>query len=110
MRASWILFIRPLGAVFLRIKAHGSEFIDHKRLPIDAEPLLLKNRSAWRVYGDNQCNDHHRDCQNQQAQKRAYYVKNTLRYQKQLLLPQYRLCYLNDHIGRAFLCQTAGRC
>jgi len=23
----------------------------------------------------------HRDCQNQQAKKRAYYVKNTLRYQ-----------------------------
>ncbi len=73
-------------------------------------PLLLKNWGTWRVQSDDQCNDYHRDCQNQQAQERTYYVKSTLRYQVQLLLFQYRFCYLNDHIGRALLCQTAARC
>ena len=77
---------------------------------METEPLLLKNWGTWRVQSDDQCNDYHRDCQNQQAQERTYYVKSTLRYQVQLLLFQYRFCYLNDHIGRALLCQTAARC
>ena len=51
---------------------------------MEAEPLLLKNWGTWRVQSDDQCNDYHRDCQNQQAQERTYYVKSTLRYQVQL--------------------------
>ena len=77
---------------------------------METEPLLLKNWGTWRVQSDDQCNDYHRDCQNQQAQERTYYVKSTLRYQVQLLLFQYRFCYLSDYIGGALLCQTAARC
>lgn len=60
---------------------------------METEPLLLKNWGTWRVQSDDQCNDYHRDCQNQQAQERTYYVKSTLRYQVQLLLFQYGKTY-----------------
>ena len=45
------------GAVFLGIHAHAAELVDHKRLLIPGQALLLVEHRTSVVQLDRQCND-----------------------------------------------------